>query len=129
MRPITAVMLDVVLVGGDAVMCEQGVEDGTEDTSLWSSMFVMRLASVIFPIPIVWRLPVRKSRSRSQRNRVETKRGQFVAEFVGDHRVEGRVVVHKEHPKEGVFVFQVGQSASITLSKHFMMIGVSATGL
>lgn len=40
---------------------------------------------------------------------METECGQLVVKFVGDDRVEGGAVVHKEHPDVGVFIFQVGQ--------------------
>lgn len=105
MRPITAVMLDVVLVGGDAVMCEQGVENGTEDTSLWSSNVCDEAGCCPISNPNSLESASYEVKESVTENRVETKRGQFVAEFVGDHRVEGRVVVHKEHPNVGLFVF------------------------
>ena len=40
---------------------------------------------------------------------MKTKCRQFVGEFVGDDSIEGRAVVHKEHPDVGVFVFQMGE--------------------
>ena len=54
---------------------------------------------------------------------------QFVNEFAGEDCIEGRPVVHKEHPDVGVFIFQVGEgvvenSSNSVLGGTFGPLGI-----
>ncbi len=71
-------------------------------------MFVMVLAEVLLPILTDWGLPVRKSRSQSQRVGCKPSVDSLWVSLWG-MTIESGAVVHKEHPDVGVFVFQVGE--------------------